>query len=243
MRLALLLPSLCGLIAACGPAPQARIDPFTKSGEVIALSGGRGGAANACFGCHGLAGQGDGVAAPRLAGLDAGYLQKQLDDYASGLRPDPTMQPAVRWLSPDDRRAVAAHYGAMAAPMTGRPSLSTPPVWLDGDARRGVIACAVCHGDDGRGVGAANPALAGQPAGYTLEQIRRWQAAKRRNDARGVMAIAVAQVTPLEASAIAGWLERQPASPRPYSDAASLSAAEAAAAQLAASRGTRRPGR
>lgn len=243
MRLALLLSSLCGMIAACGPAAQTRPDPFTASGEVIVLSGGRGGAANACFGCHGLAGEGDGAAAPRLAGLDAGYLQKQLDDYASGLRPDATMQAAVRWLSADDRRAVAAHYAALPAPAARPQRLAPPGLWAQGDAQRGVVACAVCHGDDGRGVGAANPSLAGQPAAYTLDQIRRWQAAERRNDARGVMAIAVAQVSPAQASAIADWLEGQPASPRPYSDAARLSAAEAAGARLAASRGTRRPGR
>jgi cytochrome c553 len=40
----------------------------------------------------------------------------------------------------------------------------------------------------GRGVGAANPALSGQPAAYTVEQIKRWKTAERRNDPRGVMA-------------------------------------------------------
>ena len=243
MRLALLLPSLCGLIAACEPAPQTRSDPFTTSGEIIALSGGRSGAANACFGCHGLAGEGDGAAVPRLAGLDAGYLQKQLGDYASGLRPNETMQAAVRWLSADDRRAVAAYYAALPTPAAKPQRFAPPRLWAEGDIERGVVACSVCHGDDGRGVGAANPSLAGQPAAYTLDQIKRWQAAERRNDARGVMAIAVAQVSPAQASAIADWLERQSASPRPYSDAAKLSAAEAAGARLAASRGTRRPGR
>ena len=79
--------------AACAAPVERERDPYTAAGEVIAMSGGDGGAANACFACHGMAGQGDGVAAPRLAGLDAGYLQKQLRDYASGLRSDATMTP------------------------------------------------------------------------------------------------------------------------------------------------------
>src|SRR5690554_2935179 len=63
-------------------------------GQLIAVGGGPGGAGAACFSCHGLQGQGDaGGAFPRLAGLDAHYLAKQMEDYASGARPDPVMTP------------------------------------------------------------------------------------------------------------------------------------------------------
>lgn len=244
MRIALLQLVVGGLVAACSPSAERRSDPFVATGEVIALSGGKGGAAYACFQCHGLAGEGDGAAAPRLAGLDAGYLQKQLDDYALGLRHDPAMQAVTRWLAPPDRKAVAEWYAALPPPpnVPGTPQ-PAPAVWLQGDPARGLEPCAVCHAPDGRGVGPGNPALSGQPAAYTLDQIQRWKTADRRNDPRGVMSRAVAPLTGAETRAIAAWLERQPASPRPDSDAATLSAAEAAAERLAASRGTRRPGR
>lgn len=242
MRLSVLVLALAGLLVACRPPPAGE-DLFSADGETIAMSGGRGGAANACFRCHGLDGAGDKVSVPRLAGLEAGYLQKQLEDYASQLRLDRAMHEAARWLSASDRRAVAAYYSAMPAAPSPASPVRAPAVWEMGDRARGLAACAACHGDDGRGVGSGGPALAGQPHAYTLGQIQAWRTAERRNDPGGLMSSAVATLTPEEGRAIAFWLEQQPAFPRPYSDAARLSGAEAAAAQLAASRGKRRPGR
>src|SRR3546814_5826357 len=72
-------------------APSYR-DPFRATGETIAMSGGNGGAAAACFTCHGLEGEGDGEVSPRLAGLDPGYLHRQLDDYANGRREHEAMR-------------------------------------------------------------------------------------------------------------------------------------------------------
>lgn len=209
------------------------------------MGGGAGGAANACFTCHGLQGQGDGVGTPRLAGMDQGYLQKQMEDYAAGLRPDDIMTQVSKNLDQDGRRAVAAYYAAMPAPdAAAAPPASAPPaLWLAGDQARGIVACGSCHGAQGQGGGGGNPAVSGQPAPYTLEQIDRWKSGKRRNDPRGVMAAAVQHLTDAEARAIAGWLSAQPASPAPDSAAASVSASVAAAARPAASRETRRPDR
>lgn len=239
-----LLPLLlfaAALSAGCQPVVQRPGEAFRASGELIALSGGDGGAANACFSCHGLGGQGDGVAAPRLAGLTVGYMQKQLDDYAAELRPDPIMTPIARRLDRDDRRAVAAYYAAMPAPATGGTPAPAPVLYRVGDPARGLLACASCHGEAGQGVGAGNPALTGQPAGYLREQLSRWNRAERRNDPRGVMAAAVAPLTPEEMRQLAAWLATLPASPRPDTDAASVSAAETASAALAASHGIHRP--
>lgn len=239
------VPALLALaaVAACHPMPNETGARFAQDGLTLAMSGGEGGAANACFLCHGLDGQGDGVSVPRLAGLDAGYLQKQMEDYATNLRHDPVMTPIAGWLSQDDRRAVAAYYSGLAPPEHDLPPLPRPAVYLTGAPERGVEACAVCHGRDGEGVGPGNPALAGQPAAYTIEQIRRWQAGERRNDARRVMAEAVAGLTDDEIRAIAAWLETSPTLPAPASDAASASAAADAAARPESSHGARRPGR
>ena len=229
--------------AACSPATNRTGEAFTADGEIIAMGGGEGGPANACFSCHGLDGAGDGVSVPRLAGLDAGYLQKQLSDYAQDLRADPVMTPIARWLDDADQRAVAAWYAALPPPPAARAARPPPAIYLDGAPERGVAACASCHGGDGQGVGPGNPAISGQPAAYTLDQLRRWKTAERRNDPRGVMAGAVAGLTEAEMRAIAAWLETAPTAPPPASDAASASAAAAVAARPGASRGTRRPDR
>lgn len=239
-----LIPALLILAAAaCSPASDRTIEAFTADGEIIAMGGGDGGPANACFSCHGLDGAGDGVSVPRLAGLDAGYLQKQLSDYAHDLRADPVMSPIARWLDDGDQRAVAAFYAALPPPAAAAAANPPPALYLTGAPDRGVAACASCHGAAGQGLGAGNPAISGQPAAYTLDQLRRWKRAERRNDPRGVMAEAVAGLTDAEMEAIAAWLERAPTAPPPASDAASASAAAAAAARPEASRGTRRPDR
>lgn len=240
---ALVCSSLVLFAAACSGADSRSTAAFTADGQVIAMGGGEGGASNACFSCHGLDGMGDGVSVPRLAGLDAGYLQKQLEDYADRLRSDPAMYEAARWLDDDDRRAVAAWYAALPAPSRAAAAAPPPRVWLQGRPDAGVPACAVCHGAQGQGVGPGNPAVAGQPAAYTLDQLRRWKTGERRNDPRSVMSDAVAGLTETEMRAIAVWLETAPIAPPPASDAASASASAAAAARPEASRGVRRPGR
>ena len=216
---------------------------FTETGQIIAMGGGEGGQANACFSCHGLEGEGDGVSVPRLAGLDAGYLQKQMEDYAKDVRQDVVMKVVARWLDDGDRRAVAQFYADMPARPSRGPAGPPPALYLTGDASRGVASCASCHGADGLGVGFGNPAIAGQPAAYTVDQLHRWQERKRRNDPRGVMTDAVKNLTAAEIAQIAVWLEHAPAAPPPDTDVASASAAASAAARPEASRGVRRPDR
>ena len=237
MSLALAAMSACQL-------PPSRTDAaLTETGELVALSGGASGAANACFSCHGLQGQGDGVSVPRLAGLDAGYLQKQMEDYAADTRHHDVMSAIARRLDADSRRDVASHYAALPAPQGLGEARAAPAIWHQGDMARDVPACSSCHGMAGEGVGPGNPAVSGQPSAYTVDQLMRWKRAERRNDPRNVMSQAVAGLSGREISAIALWLETQPTSPSPTSDAASASAAAAVAAGPAASRGPRRPDR
>lgn len=219
------------LLASCGVADEDTGAAFKATGELIALSGGDGGAANACFTCHGLEGQGDGATAPRLAGLSVGYLDKQLTDYASQLRPDKVMAPIAKRLTAADRRAVSAYYAALPAPTVAEPALPAPPIYM--------ANCAACHGENGEGVGPANPALAGQSAAYVAEQLWRFRRTDRRNDPRGVMTASAAALTPVEIEAIATWLSTRSSARPPRSDAASLSAATAAARLWAASHAER----
>lgn len=190
------------VIACGGPV----VAPAPPSGQLIAFGGGPGGRNDACFTCHGFEGEGDGLV-PRLAGLDAGYIAKQLGDYARESRPDHAMTPIAARMSDGDRRAVAQYYGSLPAPPPRQPA--TPlALYHEGDRARGIRACVNCHGADGGGEGAANPAIAGQPAAYTAEQLRRWKRSVRRNDARDVMGAAVRGMSDQEIDAMAAYIER-----------------------------------
>lgn len=174
------------LVGGCDTDRVAR--PFSATGEVIAFSGGDGGVSSACFTCHGLKGEGDGRLTPRLAGLDAGYLNRQLDDYATGRRDYAPMRAIATRLTASDRGKVAAYYAGLAVPETGagQPNGSGALLYTTGDPGRGLQPCATCHGAAGDG-DAGNPPLAGQPAEYQIAQIRAWRDGKRYNDPLGEM--------------------------------------------------------
>jgi cytochrome c553 len=190
-------------VGACGGPVAA---PPAASGRLIAYGGGPGGPGDACYTCHGFGGEGDGLT-PRLSGLDAGYIAKQLQDYARQTRPDDVMTSIAARMSDGDRRAVAAYYATLPAPAPRTPATALA-LYHDGDRARGIRRCVNCHGADGSGEGAANPAIAGQPAQYTAEQLRRWKRSIRRNDARDVMGAAARGMTDEEIEAIAAYIEQ-----------------------------------
>ncbi len=196
-----ILPALA--LAGCGVA-DAGPGHFTADGEVIAMGGGDGGVTHACFSCHRLDGGGDGALAPRLAGLDPGYLHRQLDDYASGRRAHKAMGAIAGRLSPDARARVSAYYAGMAFVPRGAssPDAQGAALYDQGDASRGLASCASCHGVDGAGVGPGNPPLAGQSAVYVADQLNAWRDGRRRNDPLDEMGAISRLLTPDEVRAV-----------------------------------------
>lgn len=219
------LSTLCLVFATgCGIAERTAADRFTETGELIALSGGDAGAANACFTCHGRDGQGNGADTPRLAAIDAGYLAAQLEAYASGRRKNARMENIARKLTLDELRMVAAYYASLPAPVRVGTSSDGRgrKLYHEGDSRRGIPACVTCHGADGSGVGSANPPLSGQPAAYLAEQIAAWQRSDRRNDPENLMLDISRRLSPEEAEAVSAYAAALPLGPpRPESRGAS----------------------
>ncbi|RZJ08879.1 MAG: c-type cytochrome [Rubrivivax sp.] len=196
------------LTGACTDRMQPSADRWSRSGELIAMSGGEGGARYACVSCHGARGEGNGFDAPRLAGLPPGYLQKQLEDYALGLRPHEVMGDAARFLDSHERVAVANFYAALppqALPHSGDPA---GPVAAALYARR----CADCHGAAAEGT-PLGPPLAAQPATYLAQQLQDWQVGKRRNDGNHEMLKVAQALTAEELLALSRHLAQIP--PRP----------------------------
>jgi cytochrome c553 len=190
---------------AAAPVSSNDVTPSVAQGQLIAVGGGPGGAGAACFSCHGLQGQGDaGGAFPRLAGLDAHYLAKQMDDYASGARSDGVMTPISRQLTRVDRQSVALYYAGLPAQAPQVASVAAADAHLiqrgatlyaQGSAEHGIQACANCHGPGGRGLSHVYPSIAGQPLSYVEAQLRRWQAGVRRNDIADLMGSVARRMT------------------------------------------------
>ena len=203
------------LSTACSDRMNITEDRFSASGELIAMSGGEGGARYACASCHGARGEGNGFDAPRLAGLLAGYLQKQMEDYATGLRPHEVMRDAARFLDSHERVRVANHYAALppqALPFETQPA--TDEAIAAATPRLFASACQQCHGVEG--VGTVNgPPLNAQPAFYLTQQLQDWQVSKRRNDGNHVMLKVAQQLKPEEVRQLGLYLAQIPPRPAP----------------------------
>jgi cytochrome c553 len=211
LAMPLLLSSRAG--AAAPPTPASAV--ASPASTIAARGNGHG--APACQACHGADGTGQpGSAFPRLAGLDAHYLQSQLDAYADGTRANPVMQPIAKALSADERAAMAAYFAKlpMRATTPGTvPASDTPGarLALNGRWARQVPACVQCHGPGGVGVGANFPPLAAQPAAYLSAQLHAWKQGTRRNDPLQLMQHISSALSDADVDAVSAWFAAQPA--------------------------------
>ncbi|TDY01568.1 c-type cytochrome [Thiohalophilus thiocyanatoxydans] len=187
-----------------------------ETGKQIAMQGNNQGA-TACVACHGANGQGNASAGfPRLAGLNAAYLGKQLRDYRNGSRDNPTMNPIAAALDDVASRDVAAYYAGLdpVGDSTKRKeSASGRTLALRGDWDNTIPACVSCHGPGGRGVAPAFPALAGQHASYIKAQLQAWRAGKRRNDANELMKVVAERMSDEQIQAVADYFAAAPVQP------------------------------
>lgn len=166
----------------------------------------------ACRSCHGARGEGVTVQnGPRLAHLDADYLQGQLDAFATGARRHPVMEPIARALTPDQRAALGAYFAGLppAAPSTAASASGSElsagrALALGGDWSRGVPPCASCHGPDGQGVGSVTPPLVGQTGDYLLRQLTAFRAGDRKS-ALGLMNGIARRLSPTQLRAVAAY--------------------------------------
>ncbi len=199
--------------AAAAPPALAPQDGDAARGALIASGSRAAQGATACFRCHGVGGGGDAAGAvPRLAGLDAYYLGKQLRDYAAGTRRDAVMAPIAAALSGRDILDVAAHYAGMApspppTPAGDEPQIATGrQLFNAGRPDAGLPACAACHGPGGVSTAPAVPTLAAQHAEYIAAQLHGWRNGRRRNDPLGNMARFARRLSEGDIAAVAAYL-------------------------------------
>jgi cytochrome c553 len=146
-------------------------------------------AAASCAGCHGAEGiPAPGSPFPRLAGLPAEYMAKQLFDYRDGSRANAMMAPIAKGLSDADIASAARRFASAKPPADPAPPATPRGLRLAryGDNDLALPACIDCHGSNARGGGPILPPLA-QPAAYMAAQLQAFRSGERRNDADGVM--------------------------------------------------------
>lgn len=189
-------------------------------GEAVATSG-NGSGSTPCVVCHGATGQGQRAAGfPRLAGMNAVYLSKQLMSFRDGGRSNPVMGPIAKTLNDADVDALALYYASLKAvddparvPADTSMVAAGKVIALSGDWNRGLPGCAQCHGAQGFGVGASFPQLSGQPAPYLANQLDSWRSGTRTNDAMHLMQGVAAKLGPKDVQNVANYYSSLSAAP------------------------------
>lgn len=133
-----------------------------------------------CSACHGAQGEGNkAVNAPKLAGQEWTYLERQLHNYKKGIRGSAegdTLGQQMAGMAatlPDDKavRDVVTYIGTLPD--------ERPQPTVTGDPNRGksfYTTCQFCHGPQGQGYWTMNaPRLAGMDDWYMADQLRKFR--------------------------------------------------------------------
>lgn len=164
-----------------------------------------------CAACHGMDGTSMAPEWPNLAGQHEIYIVRQLVAFHDGQRQNILMSPMGAILSEQDMADLAAYFAAQ--PIRGG---ETDPsklkagqrVYRSGNVDRQVMACAGCHGPDGRGNAPAGyPSIQGQKAAYVALQLRAYKTGTRTTDPNQMMRDMAAALSEEEIDAVASYVE------------------------------------
>ncbi|SEL87613.1 Cytochrome c553 [Colwellia chukchiensis] len=163
-------------------APSAAITDEVIAGKAKAAT---------CAACHGNDGNSPVAIYPKLAGQNAQYLVKQLQEFKSGARKDPVMAPMAAALSDQDMQEIASYFAAQKLVTADLPSSDIgKKIYFGGDVsiKGKVTACVACHGVNGKGMpNAGFPAIAGQNEAYLKAQLLKFKQGQRDNDYNTMM--------------------------------------------------------
>jgi cytochrome c553 len=156
-RISAAFAALVWILAGCAPGEAA--GPLDNPGFAKVIT---------CSACHGQNGNSKSDMMPIIAGLDPAYFKKQIENYTTGQRPSPEMEPYAKEIQFLGLDQIAAFFA----------SQKREPTLLRGSAdavAKGKVAaaqCVICHGESGTGDAARLiPGLAGQPPGYLAQQM------------------------------------------------------------------------
>jgi cytochrome c oxidase subunit 2 len=133
-----------------------------------------------CAACHGASGQGNAdLHAPKLAGQEAWYLKRQLQNYKGGVRGTHAEDSWGQQMAPMAATLVdEAALNNVIAYIQTLPD-EPAPATIAGDINRGqqiYSTCGTCHGPGGQGVWSANaPRQAGMNDWYLAQQLQNFR--------------------------------------------------------------------
>ncbi|MEY4195676.1 MAG: hypothetical protein RLZZ226_2044 [Pseudomonadota bacterium] len=161
-----------------------------------------------CAGCHGQGGNSETPIFPKFAGQHAAYIAKQLYDFKSQKRPNPTMNAISEMLSDEDIADLSAYYASQQG------TTETPPhnalgekIYRTGNPATHVAACSGCHDPHGKGNPlAVIPSLRGQHAAYLEKTLKDFRGGVRGNDMNAMMRTAALKLSDDEITAVADFI-------------------------------------
>lgn len=158
---------------------------------------------DSCAQCHGDRGQPRHDGYPALAGQPAGYLEAQLQAFASGHRTSPQMAPLAANLSQEQITEFASYFARQKATISHKPD-NNPELTEQGKAVVSRNGCVACHGPALSG-NANIPRIAGQGQRYLADQLLAFKE-QRRVDASGGMNAIAAQMSAEDIASVSHYL-------------------------------------
>ncbi|MBS3936804.1 MAG: cytochrome c4 [Sulfuritalea sp.] len=205
-------------LAVCALAPHAHAAGAPKA-PVLHPQGdaarGKEIAMTVCIACHGPDGNSPTAANPKLAGQHAAYLLKQMRDFKAGPdgkaeRVNAIMNGMIAPYTAEQMKDLAAYYSIQkqtGGEARNRETLALgKKLYRAGDAKKGLPACAGCHGPAGAGIPAQYPRLAGQFQEYTEAQLKAFRNSERSNDQNKMMQMIAVKMTDAEIRAVADYI-------------------------------------
>ena len=201
-----LMCSVSALSLAAEPAASAATPAAVDAAAI---------AKNVCAACHGVDGNSSVPVNPSLAGQHASYLLKQLNNFKASadgkpaLRQNAVMNGMAAPLSEAEMKALAQYFSKQ----TPKPDVAKDEklategrkLWRAGDMKKGIPACAGCHGASGAGLPAQYPTLAGQHPDYVIAQLKQFREGTRANDPEGMMRTIAAKMSDPQMAAVAEY--------------------------------------
>lgn len=164
-----------------------------------------------CQGCHGVVGLSVEDLIPNLAGQYSIYFAKQVHNFQTYERKHQIMNAMAQTISDEELLDASAYYASQKQ-MKGNgkgESEVAKNLFLKGDTARGVQACVICHGENGKGKAPdvfAFPVIGGQHKAYLVAQLKNWRAGERMNSEGNVMNKITKSLTDAEIESLADYI-------------------------------------